>query len=49
MSDDGEVKVLLEGIGQVVVPQQYVERAKKEGILHALAINLSNESTHLAW
>src|SRR5216683_2057689 len=29
MSDDGGVKVLLEGIGQVVVPQHYVERAKQ--------------------
>jgi multiple sugar transport system ATP-binding protein len=29
MSDDGGVKVLLEGIGQVVVPQQYVKRAKQ--------------------
>jgi hypothetical protein len=26
---DGGTKVLLEGIGQVVVPQQYVERAKQ--------------------
>jgi multiple sugar transport system ATP-binding protein len=26
---DGRAKVLLEGIGQVVVPQQYVERAKQ--------------------
>jgi hypothetical protein len=29
MSDDEGVKGLLEGIGQVVVPQQYVERAKQ--------------------
>ena len=34
MSDDGEVKVLLEGIGQVVVPQQYVERAKQAANLN---------------
>jgi len=34
MSDDGGVKVLLEGIGQVVVPQQYVERAKQAASLN---------------
>ncbi len=34
VSDDGEAKVLLEGIGQVVVPQHYVERAKQAASLN---------------
>src|SRR5712692_2405603 len=34
MSDDGGVKVLLEGIGQVVVPQPYIERAKQAANLN---------------
>ncbi len=34
VSDDGGAKVLLEGIGQVVVPQQYVERAKQAASLN---------------
>ena len=29
LCDNGGAKVLLEGIGQVVVPQHYVERAKQ--------------------
>ena len=29
VSDNGGATVLLEGIGQVVVPQHYVERAKQ--------------------
>ncbi len=33
-SDDGGATVLLEGIGQVVVPQQYVERAKQAASLN---------------
>ena len=34
VSDDGGTRVLLEGIGQVVVPQQYVERAKQAANLN---------------
>src|SRR6266699_12183 len=34
MNDDGEVKVLLEGIGQVSVPQPYVERARQAASLN---------------
>ena len=34
MSDDGGVTVLLEGIGQVVVPQQYVEQVKQAANLN---------------
>ena len=34
MNDDGEVKVLLEGIGQVIVPQPYVERARQAASLN---------------
>src|SRR5258707_10545915 len=34
VSEDGGAKVLLEGIGQVVVPQQYVERAKQAANLN---------------
>ncbi len=34
VSDDGGATVLLEGIGQVVVPQQYVERAKQAASLN---------------
>ena len=34
VSDDGGTRVLLEGIGQVVVPQQYIERAKQAANLN---------------
>jgi multiple sugar transport system ATP-binding protein len=34
VSEDGGAKVLLEGIGQVVVPQQYVERARQAASLN---------------
>jgi len=34
VSDDGGAKVLLEGIGQVVVPQPYVEQAKQAASLN---------------
>ena len=34
VSEDGGAKVLLEGIGQVVVPQQYVERARQAANLN---------------
>jgi multiple sugar transport system ATP-binding protein len=34
VSEDGGVKVLLEGIGQVVVPQQYVEQARQAASLN---------------
>src|SRR6266566_7572955 len=34
VSDNGGAKVLLEGIGQVVVPQQYIEQAKQAANLN---------------
>ncbi len=34
VSEDGGAKVLLEGLGQVVVPQPYVERAKQAASLN---------------
>ena len=33
VSEDGGATVLLEGIGQVVVPQQYIERARQAASL----------------
>jgi multiple sugar transport system ATP-binding protein len=42
--DDGEAKVLLEGIGQVVVPQHYVERAKQA---ESLNLTFGIRPTHL--